>query len=584
MPFGLKNAPSEFQKRMEDIFGGVEYVIVYIDDLLVFSKDVNTHKKHLENFYEMVYKHGLVLSHTEEKFQIGKVRIDYLGLHIERGNIELQPHVLLHLLKLPDTLLDKKMLQRFLGCLNYIRQFYEKQSEDTNILEKRLKKEKIGWSDEMTTAVRNIKSKIRELPRLRLPVTNLPFILETDASDHTWAAALLQKHGKKELVCAYASGSFNITEVKYPSSHKEILAVKRGIQRFRLFLKSVRFLVRIDLKHMKSILANKKLLEQGNTRILRWALWLEGFDFDIVYKSGDENYLADMLTREGAPEIKDIKMFRGESSSHKSPVQSSVCQSKSFSISICSQCKWELCWDCFVLRIKSLPVEVIQIILQKWFDSENGMVAYLSESPYRDRPWRVYYSLSREPIPICFGFIQHTDWTWQDYFSIHQRARIQGYVRIIAYATQLDGGNNWWSPWFKLFLFKYMPRSEHICNFNFRETISTLMWEIHIAARYDYTVEFEFLHSETEVALLDRQQDEPSFSVKVRFHGEISTDPRTRPANVFHFPFFCCFLEVAPPWLDDSLPRHIFTPDIDQFLEINHADSVDSDDWQYNSD
>lgn len=180
----------------------------------------------------------------------------------------------------------------------------------------------------MTTAVRNIKSKIRELPKLRLPDTNLPFILETDASDHTWAAALLQKHGRKELVCAYASGTFDDTEIKYPSSHKEILAIKRRIQRFKLFLKSVRFLVRTDLKHMKGILSNKRFLEQGNTRILRWALWLEGFDCDIVYKSGDENYLADMLTREGALEIKEIKMFRplyqGECSSSKSRVQSGI--------------------------------------------------------------------------------------------------------------------------------------------------------------------------------------------------------------------------------------------------------------------
>ena len=126
MPFGLKNAPSEFQKRMEDIFGGEEYIIVYIDDLLVFSRDVNSHKMHLEKFYELVYKHGLVLSDSEEKFQIGKVRIDYLGLHIEQGHVNLQPHVLTHLLKFPDVIPDIKTLQRFLGCLNYIRQFYEK--------------------------------------------------------------------------------------------------------------------------------------------------------------------------------------------------------------------------------------------------------------------------------------------------------------------------------------------------------------------------------------------------------------------------------------------------------------------------
>ena len=70
---------------MEDIFAGEEYIIVYIDDLLVFSRDINSHKKHLEQFYELVYKHGLVLPDYEEKFQIGKVRIDYLGLHIEKG-------------------------------------------------------------------------------------------------------------------------------------------------------------------------------------------------------------------------------------------------------------------------------------------------------------------------------------------------------------------------------------------------------------------------------------------------------------------------------------------------------------------
>ena len=160
------------------------------------------------------------------------------------------------------------------------------------------------WTDEMKKAVRSIKSKISNLPKLKLPVNNLPFILETNSYDHTWATVLLQKHGWKELVCAYSSGAFDDTENKYPSSHKEILAVKRGIKRFHLFLKSVRFIVRTDLKHMKSILAKKKLLEQGNTRVLRWALWLECFDFDIVYKSGAKNYLADMLIREVAEEIK----------------------------------------------------------------------------------------------------------------------------------------------------------------------------------------------------------------------------------------------------------------------------------------
>ena len=117
-------------------------------------------------------------------------------------------------LNFPDVIPDVRTLQRFLGCLNYIRKFYENQAEDTKVLQRRLKKQASGWTEEKTIAVRNIKSKINELPKLKLPDTNLPFILEIDASDHTWAAVLLQKHGRKELVCAYSFGTFDDTEKK----------------------------------------------------------------------------------------------------------------------------------------------------------------------------------------------------------------------------------------------------------------------------------------------------------------------------------------------------------------------------------
>ena len=108
--------------------------------------------------------------------------------------MNLQPRVLTHLLKFPDVISDVRTLQRFLGCLNYIRQFYEKQADDTKVLQKRLRKQASEWTGEMTGVVRRIKEKIAEFPKLKLPDTFLSFILETDASDHTWAAILLQKH------------------------------------------------------------------------------------------------------------------------------------------------------------------------------------------------------------------------------------------------------------------------------------------------------------------------------------------------------------------------------------------------------
>jgi hypothetical protein len=109
----------------------------------------------------------------------------------------------------------------------------------------------------MTQVVQIIKQKIQNLRKLYLPDMTLHLILETDASNDTWAAVLLQKNGPKlEEVCIYTSGCFSDTESRYPSSHKEILAVKNGIKKFRLFLKPVHFIVRTDLKHMKGMLSN----------------------------------------------------------------------------------------------------------------------------------------------------------------------------------------------------------------------------------------------------------------------------------------------------------------------------------------
>lgn len=116
MPFGLKNALSEFQKIMDDIFSHLSFVIVYIDDLLICSIDIKSHVLHLKIVYEHLFKHGLVLSET--KLCWAKTKIEYLGLILSQGCIELQGHVLKALSEFPDEILDTKQLQRFLGSLN----------------------------------------------------------------------------------------------------------------------------------------------------------------------------------------------------------------------------------------------------------------------------------------------------------------------------------------------------------------------------------------------------------------------------------------------------------------------------------
>ena len=105
----------------------------------------------------------------------------------------------------PNEILDQKQLQRFLGCLNYIRQFYENQAKDVRILQKHMIKV-IPWNNNMTTVVQVIKQKIQNLPKLYLPDISLQLILETYASNDTWAVVFLQKNGPKlEEFYIYAS-------------------------------------------------------------------------------------------------------------------------------------------------------------------------------------------------------------------------------------------------------------------------------------------------------------------------------------------------------------------------------------------
>jgi hypothetical protein len=173
MQFGLKNAPSEFQKQMEDVFRDLAFVIIYIDDLLVCSLDIKKHKNYFHKIYEDLYKHGIYLSKMNIKF--AKTRIEYLGLIIVEEKIELQEHVLKSLQNFPNETLDQRKLQIFLGCLNYIRQFYEQQVKDAKILQRKLRG-KIAWNYRMTATIQIIKQKVHNLPKLHLPSQALPFI------------------------------------------------------------------------------------------------------------------------------------------------------------------------------------------------------------------------------------------------------------------------------------------------------------------------------------------------------------------------------------------------------------------------
>jgi hypothetical protein len=168
MPFGLKNAPSEFQNIMNDIFNPFShFTIVYIDDVLIFSKSIEEHWKHLNAFLDTIKYNGLVVSAS--KIKLFQTKIRFLGFDISEGKIRLIDRAIQFVDKFPDVITEKTQLQRFLGSLNYIADFYKDLRKYCKPLFDRLKGNPSPWIDVHTAIVKQIKIHVKTLPYLGIP-------------------------------------------------------------------------------------------------------------------------------------------------------------------------------------------------------------------------------------------------------------------------------------------------------------------------------------------------------------------------------------------------------------------------------
>ncbi|KAL4581677.1 hypothetical protein LXL04_006204 [Taraxacum kok-saghyz] len=299
MPFGLKNAPSEFQNIMNDIFNPYsDFIIVYIDDILVFSKDIESHFRHLNLFEKIIIKNGLVIS--QKKMSLFQTKVRFLGHNIEKGHIIPIQRSIDFADKFPDEIKDKTQLQRFLGSLNYISPFYKDLSIDSAILYDRLKKNPSAWTDNHTQAVKRIKEKVKNLPCLSLANPNWEKIVETDASDIGFGGILKQVHpnNKKEFLVRFYSGKWTPSQKNYSTTAREILALVKCILKFQDDLYNQHFIIKTDCQAAKFMFNKDFKHDVSKQMFTRWQATLACFDFEIQYKKGSDNSLPDFLTRE----------------------------------------------------------------------------------------------------------------------------------------------------------------------------------------------------------------------------------------------------------------------------------------------
>ena len=299
MPFGLKNAPSEFQNIMNDVIAPIQsFAIVYIDDVLIFSESIQQHIKHLNRFHNIIKENGLVLS--EPKMKLFQPQIRFIGHTIHLGSITPIQRVLEFTKNFPDEITDKKQLQRFLGCLNYVADFIKDLQLLCKPLFQRLRKDAKPWTSEHTHVVKQIKEKIQYLPCLSIPHPQAFLIVETDASDLGFGGILKQKLDDltKESLVRYYSGCWNNTQSKYSTIKKELLSIVLCITKFEDDLFCKRFLSRIDCKAAKSVLEKDVKNLVSKHIFARWQALLSNFDFTIEFIKGESNSLPDFLSRE----------------------------------------------------------------------------------------------------------------------------------------------------------------------------------------------------------------------------------------------------------------------------------------------
>ncbi|CAJ0916727.1 unnamed protein product [Ranitomeya imitator] len=304
MPFGLANAPSVFQSFMHDIFREYldKFLIVYLDDILIFSDDWESHVKQVRMVFQVLRANSLFVKGSKCLFGVQKV--SFLGFIFSPSSIEMDP-VKVQAIQDWTQPTSLKSLQKFLGFANFYRRFICNFSGIARPLTDLTKKgaDLVNWSSAAVEAFQELKRRFCSAPVLCQPDVSLPFQVEVDASEIGAAGAVLSQRGSGCSVlkpCAFFSRKFSAAERNYDVGNRELLAMKWAFEEWRHWLEGAkhRVVVLTDHKNITYLESAKRL----NPRQARWSLFFARFDFVISYLPGSKNVKADALSRSFVPD------------------------------------------------------------------------------------------------------------------------------------------------------------------------------------------------------------------------------------------------------------------------------------------
>lgn len=294
MPFGLKGAPLTFQRTMNSIFGDLlgNSVYVYLDDIIIASKDVHAHMETLKAVLHRLQEVGLKLKITKCEFL--KPRIKFLGHVVDEFGIHTVDDKIKAIAEFPQpTSADK--VRSFLGVAGYYRPFIKDFAARASPLTLLLKKDvPFQWLPAQQTSFEDLKKALTQAPVLVFPDFKDPFQLCTDASASGLGAALMQtdKSGKKHVI-AFASRVLTAPEKNYSVTHLEALAIVWALKHFRDTVMGYIIVVYTDHAAITDLFKGKNL----HGRLARWFLTIQAYNPEIKYITGKTNVVADALSR-----------------------------------------------------------------------------------------------------------------------------------------------------------------------------------------------------------------------------------------------------------------------------------------------
>lgn len=303
MPFGLCNAPATFQRLMQRCLGGqlMESVLVYLDDVIVYFPDFESHLQHLEKVFRAMEKYGLKLQ--PDKCHLLRREVKFLGHVVSAAGVSVDPEKVSAVREwgAPKTV---RQLRSFLGFVGYYRRFIKNFSKIAKPLNQLLAgigrpqgrgSPAIEWSPDCEAAFQMLKQELLQAPILAYADFTEPFILYKDASNLGLGAVLAQRQDGAERVIAYASRSLHPAErndANYSSFKLELLVLKWALsEKFNDYLWGAKVTVVTDnnpLVHLQT--AKLGAVEQ------RWVAQLANFDYQLQYRPGREHTNADVLS------------------------------------------------------------------------------------------------------------------------------------------------------------------------------------------------------------------------------------------------------------------------------------------------